>query len=283
MTAGRAWAENRADDRRHMTVARPSPFTSIGYNGKGLNQIEVERRQREPMENEQFIKGISFRSVQPHTVVPKEKLYGTDEALEFSNTVLPADEPAIQPAIRSLYQMPKMSSYAIGAIINRTVSRLPAGQSYVNVGVWNGFSFLAGLVNNPHKICFGVDNFSEFQGPREAFMYRFNRHKGPAHRFFDMDYQTYFLHIHKSPIGCYFFDGPHDYANQLLGLQHAEPYMAEGCIILVDDTNWPEPRQATIDFMTKRPGHYKLVLDVTTACNGHPTYWNGLMILKKVK
>lgn len=235
------------------------------------------------MNNVDFIKGISFRYVQPSTKVPKDRLFGTDQMLEFSNTVLPADEARIRPAIEALYQMPKMSTYAIGAILNHTVSQLPANQSYVNVGVWNGFSFLAGLANNPQKSCIGIDNFSQFHGPREPFMQRFNKHKGPAHQFFDMDYQAYFRNLHRGEIGCYFFDGPHDYANQLLGLQYAEPFFAEGCIILVDDTNWPEPHQATVDFMGMHPGKYELLLDVKTAANGHPTFWNGLMVLQKVK
>ncbi|WP_158606538.1 class I SAM-dependent methyltransferase [Paenibacillus ginsengarvi] len=235
------------------------------------------------MNNEQFIKGISFRFVKPETPVQKEKLYGTDAALEFANTVLPADEDKMRTAINGIWQMPKMSSYAIGSIINRVVSQLRDGECFVNVGVWNGFSFLAGLLGNPGKTCIGVDNFSQFGGPRAEFMYRFNLHKGPAHQFYDMDYKEYFAQLHRSPIGLYFFDGPHDYMNQLQGLLAAAPYLADGCIILVDDTNWPEPRQATLDFMSVYPGEYRILLDVTTASNGHPTFWNGLMILQKGK
>ncbi|MEF3307185.1 class I SAM-dependent methyltransferase [Paenibacillus sp. GYB003] len=233
------------------------------------------------MTNEEFIKGISFRYVQPGTPVPQDKMYGTDAAFEFSNTVLPADEAKMRTAMAGIWQMPKMSSFAIGSIINRVVSQLPPNQCFVNVGVWNGFSFLAGLLNNPGKPCIGVDNFSEFGGPRAEFMHRFNKHKGPGHQFYDMDYKDYFTNIHRSPIGLYFFDGPHDYMNQLQGLQYASPYFADGCIILVDDTNWPEPRQATFDFINLYPGQYRVLLDVTTADNGHPTYWNGLIVLQK--
>ncbi|MCP3773533.1 class I SAM-dependent methyltransferase [Paenibacillus sp. MZ04-78.2] len=234
------------------------------------------------MNNEQFIKGISFRYVLPETPVPNERMYGTDAAFEFSNTVLPADEEKMRNAMNIIWQMPKMSSFAIGSIINRVVSQLPSDQGFVNVGVWNGFSYLAGLIHNPGKSCIGIDNFSQFGGPRAEFMYRFNLHQGPGHQFYDMDYIEYFKNIHRSPIGLYFFDGPHDYTNQLQGLQHASPYFANGCIILVDDTNWPEPRQATLDFMAMYPGQYRTLLDVTTASNGHPTYWNGLMVIQKV-
>ena len=40
-----------------------------------------------------------------------------------------------------------MSTFAIGAIINRAVRQLPGGQAYLNVGVWNGFTLLAGMAD----------------------------------------------------------------------------------------------------------------------------------------
>lgn len=235
------------------------------------------------IEIQEYVKQIKFRFVQPHSVVPAERLTGSDRLLEFANTIIPEDEEYMRQTITPIWSTPKMSTFAIGAIINRMVLQMPKDQVYVNVGVWNGYSFLAGMVNNPHKTCIGIDNFSQFKGPRAAFMQRFFQFKSPNHHFFDMDYIQYFKDMHNYPIGCYFFDGPHDYGNQLQGLEIAEPYFAEGCIILVDDTNWPDPRQATLDFMANHPGEYRLLTDVSTYSNRHPTFWNGLMVLQKVK
>ena len=110
---------------------------------------------------------------------------------------------------------------AIAAIINRSVSRMAPGTSYVNVGVWNGYSLLSGMAANPHTTCIGIDNFSQFGGPREAFMEQFESHRGPNHHFHDMDYGRYFRHQHREPIGVYLYDGPHAYDHQLGGLQIA--------------------------------------------------------------
>src|SRR5690349_8163966 len=57
------------------------------------------------------------------------------------NTELPAssNENGWHEALQRLCAMPKMSTLAIGAMINRIVHGIPAGQSFVNVGVWNGF------------------------------------------------------------------------------------------------------------------------------------------------
>jgi hypothetical protein len=51
-------------------------------------------------------------------------------------------------------------------------------------------------------------------------------------------------------------------------------------VVLVDDTNAADPRRATYDFIKARPGKYRVLLDRRTATNGHPTWWNGLIVLR---
>ena len=48
----------------------------------------------------------------------------------------------------------------------------------------------------------------------------------------------------------------------------------------MDDTNWDEPREATLEFIRRSRRRYRLVLDVRTPYSGHPTWWNGLMLLQ---
>jgi len=61
----------------------------------------------------------------------------------------------------------------------------------------------------------------------------------------------------------------------------AEPYLAQGSYIIVDDINWPEPYNATLDYVSKMGKAYEVVLDTKTINDNHPTFWNGLLILKK--
>jgi hypothetical protein len=182
--------------------------------------------------------------------------------------------------LRPVLDMPRMESFAIGSILNRGVRSLRPEEAFVNVGVWNGFSFLCGLRGNPDKRCIGVDNFSQLGSPRKAFMARFEEHRGPAHRFFDMDYEDYFSAEHQGPIGLYFYDGHHAYEHQLRGLRIAEPFFADDCVVLVDDTNWIEPREATLDFIAQSERGYEILLDVQTAGGSHPTWWNGLIVFQ---
>src|SRR5204862_290454 len=78
-------------------------------------------------------------------------------------------------ALRELCRVPKLSTYAIGALLNEAVARMPESHTFVNVGVWHGFTFLAGLVGNPDRRCHGIDDFSQFGGPRDEFLERFER------------------------------------------------------------------------------------------------------------
>jgi hypothetical protein len=239
------------------------------------------------MNYETFISRITFRFLQPGVPLPRGShmlIRGLRKAnifVDVLNTVLPEDDAELKRILRPLYRVPRLSTFAIAAMINRAVDRLPRDEAFVNVGVWNGFTLLAGMANNPARLCIGIDNFSELGRPREAFLSRFEQLKGPWHRFVEMDYERYFERQHQERIGVYIYDGHHAYSHQLKGLRLAEPFFSDTCLIFVDDTNWNDPRRATVDFITGSPHRYEMLLDVRTASNKHPTLWNGLMVFRR--
>lgn len=200
--------------------------------------------------------------------------------LEMWNTALP-DDAAMRRRLAPACRVPRMSTFAIGAVINKAVSLLPPGEVFLNVGVWNGFTLLAGMAGNPQRRCIGVDNFSHKNSPREAFLKRFRAARGPAHEFHTADFRQYLTQTHREPIGVYLFDGPHSYADQRDGLTLAEPFLAERAVVIVDDTNWEQVRRANLDFIAESPFEYRMLLDVRTPKSGHPTFWNGLMVFQK--
>ncbi len=202
-------------------------------------------------------------------------------SFEMLNTKLPEGEAVMRQRLAELLTIPRLSTFAIGALINEGVSRLEADACFLNIGVWQGFSFLAGLTGNSQVNCIGVDNFSEFGGPRDAFLQRFARYKSDRHRFYDMDYQDYFRTVHHEKIGFYFYDGDHQYVHQMEGLQLAEPFFTPNAIILIDDTNREAPRQATLDFVAQSRFRYEILLDQPTSISDHPTFWNGVMVLQR--
>lgn len=247
-----------------------------------------------------YISAIRFRFLQPgfRIPIPEDRYERRLETIlrrgrigwlerlgtwfEFINTVLPTDRGDALNKLKMLCRMPRMSSLAIGALIAEAVRCMPEEEAFVNIGVWQGFTLLSGMLTNPCKKCIGVDNFSEFGGPRDAFMNRFLEYRTEIHHFYDMDYETYFSEIHQGFIGFYIYDASHAYSDQLRGLRVAEPFFSETCIVMVDDTNWQEPRQATLDFIAGSRSRYKILLDVKTRHNCHPTFWNGLIIFQRV-
>lgn len=234
------------------------------------------------MDFDQALASLSFRLLQPGFPWPRwydrwarqrpaRRLW-----LERWNTRLPAEADVL----RAIDEVPRLSTLATGWLVNAAVRSMPAGASYVNVGVWNGFTFFAGMAGNPDKPCAGIDDFSEPFNPVILFRRRFAERASPAHRFHEMDYEDYFASVHQGSIGVYYYDGEHTYHHQLRGLQRAEPFFIPGTLVFVDDTNWPAPRQATLDFIKHSSRSYDIVLDVRTAADKHPTFWNGLMILR---
>ena len=245
------------------------------------------------MDYAEFISEIEFRFIKPDTPMPgfgANLLRGLGMLglpLDVVNTTLPCDDSHYRALLHDLCSIPRMSTFAIGALINRGVSEMPSGLSFVNVGVWHGFTYLAGMASNDRTKCVGIDNFSKrasqrkLDRAREKFLRRFHASRSEAHVFHEMGYEEYFAEVHEGPIGFYIYDGSHSYENQLKGLQAAEQFLGKGCRILVDDTNADEPRQATLDFMSGSTHRYRVLHDVRTYCNRHPTWWNGVMLLQK--
>jgi len=243
----------------------------------------------EVMDFAEYVQNISFRLLQPTNPRPSGFRALNNLArkaglhLEMWMTCLPEDQQRMQARLEKVCKVPRMSTFAIGAIINRAVAQMSIGHAYLNIGVWNGFTLLAGMAENPDKTCIGVDNFSLKNSPRSAFLSRFERSRSPSHTFREGDFREYLTQQHNEPLGVYLFDGPHTYEDQLDGLTLAEPYFAKGCVVLVDDTNWPQVREANLDFIKNSQFEYRMLLDIQTPRTGHPTYWNGLMLFERGK
>ena len=74
---------------------------------------------------------------------------------------------------------------------------MPEDEAFVNIGVWNGYTFFAGLLGNEDKRCIAIDNFSEFtaNNPKDAFNTVFDKIKSPKHEVYEMDCFEYLRKI----------------------------------------------------------------------------------------
>lgn len=265
--------------QRMLSVSLAFQLDSSRRQVLGFLEAQQAPPDTRPVESLQdFLGSVQFDWLQPDTPLSEHLWDREGTELDFRNTRFRQDQERIRERFLRLEGVPRMSTMAVHATLQRIVAEMPADQCFVNVGVWHGFTFLSSLLDNHDKHCVGIDNFSQFGGPKDEFLKRFHQFRGPHHEFHEMDYQDYFRDHHQGLLGAYLYDGEHSYANQLQGLKVAEPFFAPGCIVLVDDTNWDEPRQATLDFVRDSDKDYELLFDVKTAYNGHPTWWNGLMV-----
>jgi len=231
----------------------------------------------------EIMNGITFRFMNtsmPGTMNSTTDIQSNIIALDVANTQFAHDTPFMR---MEFLRTPRMSTLAIAYIINRLVNKMPADQIYLNVGVWCGWTFFAGILGNEDKYCVGVDNFSEFPNidSRGIFKQQYDLFKNVNSHFFEMDYLEYFRKIHKESIGVYYYDGDHGYEHQFKALKVASPFLADGAYVLVDDTNASDPYNASIDFVRQNSDAFEVVLDQKTFSNSHPTFWDGLLILKK--
>ncbi len=237
---------------------------------------------------QRFIAGMSFRYIQPQTRIPRylrsllRNLDAVGLSFEFVNTRVSPEAQALKGRIKRIFTVRKMSSLAIGMMINKMVSMMSVDACFVNIGVWKGFTLFAGMVGNADKTCIGVDRFLQEQSPKDVFMKRFLTLRSPQHHFYEMDCATYFQTVHTGKIGFYLYDGDHSYDCQMENLLMAEPFFADGCVIMIDDINYDETRQAAFDFMRQSRYDYEIVVNEQTRSNKHLTFWNGVMLLQRV-
>ena len=212
------------------------------------------------------------------------KIFNQEKNFVFSNLIIKNQDKSDIILKKELLKIDSMSTYAIGYIINKICQKLDKDENYVNIGVWKGFSLIAGILNT-NCLVYGNDNFSRFDGPKEEFTKKFNLLKNEEkHFFYECDYKDFFKKYDKlkKSINFYYYDGEHSYKNQFENLIIAKDYFKSGTIILVDDVNFKEVEAGTKDFLSKYPNDYRILKDIKTANDHcHPSYWNGLFLFQK--
>ena len=183
-----------------------------------------------------------------------------------------------------LSQVRGMTSVNVLQLLNSAVACMEPGEVYCEIGSFQGATLIGALVGNTARSGLAVDNFSEFDphGHNLAALRHNLIQFGMAGQvqFFNHSFEEFFARLcgSQSQIGVFFYDGAHDYRSQLLALLLARPFLAHRSLIVVDDSNSASVRQATWDFLASHP-KCRLLLDLPTPANCHPTFWNGLRVL----
>ena len=194
------------------------------------------------------------------------------------------DPYPINRRMKVLNEIRGMSTENICLLFNELVRIHAKGGTYLEVGTFWGRSVLSAALYNPSTRCITIDNFSQFGGSFGNLQKGLDRFNLPNIEFYNLDYKDAIAQIfEKEPdlkVDVYFYDGDHAYQHQVNGLNIMLPYLADNCVILVDDYNLEHVRQANDEFKAANPG-FESVLRIRTPRNADRTWWNGIEVLMR--
>jgi len=156
---------------------------------------------------------------------------------------------------------------------------------YLEIGTWKGSSVCSAMCNNKaNVIC--IDNWSEFGGPKNEFLVNFEKFKGENDGTF-IENDCYNVDVSVLPkFNIYMYDGNHTNDSHYKALLHYYNCLDDIFIFIVDDWNWNDVRDGTINSIEKL--NLKILYEKEvrlTWDNSHTpqplaadTWWNGIYI-----
>jgi hypothetical protein len=175
-----------------------------------------------------------------------------------------------------------MSSSKVRHVLNNLCSLSDA--RYLEIGTWKGSTLLSALYNNHHVSATCIENFSDFNGPREVFQSNVKNFRNagsiPNFEFIEKDCFSF----DPSPIGkknIYLFDGGHEIEDHIKAFTHYNSILDDVFICAIDDWNH---KYNNVQIGTQRAFAqlgYKVAYDVALPAkfNGdRDLWWNGFYI-----
>lgn len=180
-----------------------------------------------------------------------------------------------------LERVENLASENVLALLNLVASCLDDGETYVEVGVYHGASLIATLLGNESREVVAVDGF-QF---RDASLEEVERNLAsfglatPEILVGDVFDLVPSGALGQRTVGAWYYDAAHDYDSQVRGLQIAEPYLAPGALVIVDDTDWADVERALVDYLSVQP-RASLLLTIDGKSRGAPQWWEGMQVLR---
>lgn len=180
------------------------------------------------------------------------------------------------------FDMEGMSSRRNRILLNEVVKD---DDTYLEVGVWRGSTFIAALFRNNPKYAVAIDNFSQFGNFKTEVISAISKHlPHMANNSKLIDADCFNLNAEDSAsipsnINVYFYDGAHEADDQCKALTYYIDKLADKFIYIVDDWNY-EPARIGTQRGIEELGltiHREWVLP--SAYNGDTsTWWNGIYV-----
>jgi hypothetical protein len=166
----------------------------------------------------------------------------------------------------------KMTRHFYNNLLDRVDPR------YLEIGTWKGSSTCSAMCGNKAKVVC-IDNFSEFDGPRDEFHKNFNKYKGDNDATF-IESDCFQVDVSKLPkFNIYMYDGFHLAESHYKALVHFYDCLDDIFIFIVDDWNWDYVREGTFSSFEKLGLKKLYEKEIFTPGNcTKNTWWNGIYI-----
>jgi len=193
----------------------------------------------------------------------------------------------------------RLSTPQIGFVLNTATSILEEDECYLNIGVWEGYSFLAASIDNQPKNVVGVDNFSEMNNGKGAEVNNYTRKYGPTRANFYLAYDAFKSHgmqffekdwveflqnfdhfLEGKKIGAVFYDANHTREAHRKFFDLVLPHLSDQCVIFVDDLRYDFVLQTSSDFLARNPD-FTTLFQVEVDKPRHPAWWAGFQALAR--
>jgi beta-1,4-mannosyl-glycoprotein beta-1,4-N-acetylglucosaminyltransferase len=153
--------------------------------------------------------------------------------------------------------------------------------NYLEVGIYKGATFIAGLWKNNPNLYVGVDNWSEYGGMDE-FLEKLKNANKPTVLFDQDSFSEGILDHLNAKFDVYFYDGCHSREAQKLALTHYKKYMKEYFIYYCDDyCNSMDVVLGTMEGISE--AGYEIIYDKILLPKSKDSWRNGIYValLKK--
>lgn len=166
------------------------------------------------------------------------------------------------------------------ALLNLAASLLNEGESYVEVGSFKGLSLVAAMLGNVGDFV-GIDDFSMGDGSRDLIEANLRHYDLSGYTLLEGDAFELLRGgaLAGRRVGLYYYDAGHDYESQVEGLRLAEPYLVEGALLIVDDTDWEQVARAMRDYLAGQP-RAQLLVELVGTDRGQPWWWEGVQVFR---
>jgi predicted O-methyltransferase YrrM len=166
------------------------------------------------------------------------------------------------------------------ALLNLAARCLEGEEAYVEVGVFHGASLIAAMLGNEGKRFVGIDSFAFRDATLEKVHANLARYGLTPPELIVGDA---FEVVPEGVLGdlasgVWYYDAAHSYEAQLDGLRIAEPRLAPGALVIVDDTDWEDVTRAMDDYVAEQP-RARRILTVDGKSRGAPQWWEGMQVL----